>query len=596
MAAKVSAQDVARARVVAEPRFSPSGERLGWLAATDGVPVLEIAPADGSAPPTTVGEGIELGSVGAYRGGMWCWVDDEQVALVTKEGGVACVVGPNGPGATVDGDGRRSAPTADGRGRLLFSCSRERSMDVEEASLDGTTSRRWSDADFAWDPATTDDGRFVAWHEWDLDLMSWTQSRVVVVDRHDDVARVVAGGQGVSVGQPRFSPDGAWLAYVSDEGGWWNVVVARADGSEPRPLLAEPCDHAEPAWGPGQRSFAWSPDSDAIALCRNESGFARLVVVSLAGASRELTRGWHHGIDWHVAGIVAVRSGARTPPQVTVVDPSTGAGRVVARSTDVGTEDDAREPSVVTWESDGATVHGLLHPPDRDAERPPMIVDVHGGPTGQATVRWDGWLRFFTSRGWAVLRPNPRGSTGFGRQYIQAGARRWGLDDVDDVAAGIRAAADRGWCDPDRVAIAGGSSGGLTALLLCARHGELVRAAVSAYGVTDLFDLARTTHRFESHYLDEIVGPLPDADAEYRDRSPITHAAAVRVPLLVLQGDNDDVVPKAQADALVAAVRTAGGTVDYRVYEGEGHGWSRQATIADELERTHAFLERWVMR
>ena len=222
------------------------------------------------------------------------------------------------------------------------------------------------------------------------------------------------------------------------------------------------------------------------------------------------------------------------------------------------------------------------------------MVDVHGGPTGQATVRWDGWLRFFTSRGWAVLRPNPRGSTGYGRGYVQAAARRWGVDDVEDVAAGIRAAGEQGWCDPERVAIAGGSSGGLTALLVCARHGDLVRAAVSAYGVTDLFDLARTTHRFESRYLDEIVGPLPDAEAAYRDRSPITHAAAIRVPLLVLQGDADEVVPKAQADALVAAVRAAGGTVDSRVYEGEGHGWTREETIADELERTIAFLERWV--
>ena len=191
-------------------------------------------------------------------------------------------------------------------------------------------------------------------------------------------------------------------------------------------------------------------------------------------------------------------------------------------------------------------------------------------------------------------RPNPRGSTGYGREFVQAAAQRWGADDVQDVAAGIRTAAAQGWCDPARVAIAGGSSGGLTALLVCARYGDLVRAAVSAYGVTDLFELAATTHRFESHYLDEIVGPRPEADAAYRERSPITHAASIQVPLLVLQGDDDEVVPPAQAVALVDAVQAAGGTVEYCVYEGEGHGWTRQATIADELERTLAFLGRWV--
>ncbi len=182
---------------MAEPRFSPSGERLGWLAATDGVPVLQVAAADGSARPIMVAPDVELGSVGAYRGGMWCWIDDERVALVTKEGAIAGVAGPSGRAGTIDGDGRRSAPTVGGRGRVLLSCSRDGSMAVEEASLDAaTTVRRWSDADFAWDPATTDDGRWIAWHEWDLDAMSWTGSRIVVADRDDDHVRVVAGGRG----------------------------------------------------------------------------------------------------------------------------------------------------------------------------------------------------------------------------------------------------------------------------------------------------------------------------------------------------------------------------------------------------------------
>jgi dipeptidyl aminopeptidase/acylaminoacyl peptidase len=225
---------------------------------------------------------------------------------------------------------------------------------------------------------------------------------------------------------------------------------------------------------------------------------------------------------------------------------------------------------------------------------PPLLVDVHGGPTGQATVRWDPWLRYFTSRGWMVLRPNPRGSTGRGRAFVQDAARTWGAADVEDVAAGIRAAGAAGWCDPDRVAIAGGSSGGLIALLVCARHGDLVRAAVSQYGVTDLFGLLETTHRFESRYLDEVIGVLPAAEPVFRERSPVTHAAAIRVPLLVLQGDADEVVPPEQAQRLVDAVRAAGGVVEHHVYEGEGHGWSRTATIEDDLRRTEAFLDHWV--
>lgn len=594
----ISALAIASSAVVAEPRWSPPGTRLGWLEATDGRTRLLVVPAHGGGPAVAVGgDDLALGGIGAYRGGQWCWIDDDRVAVVTRAGTLAVVtVDGTGPPLTVVRDGRCAGPVADSTGRLLVSIGRDDAQDVGEVPVHGRFwPQRWSFADFGWDPATSADGRFVAWHEWDLDAMSWTASRVVVVDRHEGVPRVVAGGPDESVGQPRFSPDGRWLAYVSDAPGWWNVHVARADGSDARVLLAEPHDHAEPAWGPGQRSFAWSPDSDAVAICRNEDGFARLVRVTLSGEVAELAKGWHHGLDWSRAGIVAVRSGARTPPQVTVLDPATGDRRVVARGVADGLEAGAGEPEVVRWTSDGVEITGLLYAPDGESEGPPpLFVDLHGGPTGQAVVRWDGWLRYFTSRGWAVLRPNPRGSTGSGRAFVQDWARSWGDADVTDIAAGIRAVTASGACDPARVAIGGGSAGGLSALMVAARYGDLVRAVVSEYGVTDLFDLARTTHRFESRYLDEVVGVLPDDEAVFRDRSPVTHAASLSVPLLVLQGDDDEVVPPAQAQLLVDAVRAAGGTVEHHVYPGEGHGFAKTATIVDELERTLAFLERWV--
>src|SRR5262249_31580570 len=160
-----------------------------------------------------------------------------------------------------------------------------------------------------------------------------------------------------------------------------------------------------------------------------------------------------------------------------------------------------------------------------------------------------------------VLAPNPTGSTGYGRAYAQALAGEWGDRDVEDVAAGIRAAAARGWGDPDRVVVSGGSAGALTALLVCVRHPDLLRAAVGQSGVPAPAALAATTHRFESRYLDRLVGLLPRDAARYRDRSPATHAAALRVPVLVLHGRDDRVVPLGQAEALVRAVEGAGGTV-----------------------------------
>jgi dipeptidyl aminopeptidase/acylaminoacyl peptidase len=330
-------------------------------------------------------------------------------------------------------------------------------------------------------------------------------------------------------------------------------------------------------------------------LARNEDGFGRLVVVGPDGAQPR-ARGWHHGLDWGDAGIVAVRSGARAPSAVTVLGP--GGRRVVARGPVGGFESvGVVEPEPVAWPgTGGTTVYGLLWRPTgtRPGSRPPLLVDVHGGPTGQATAAWRPAASFFTSRGWAVLAPNPTGSTGYGRAYAQALAGEWGERDVEDVAAGIRAAAARGWGDPDRVAVSGGSAGALTALLVCVRHPDLVRAAVSQYGVTDLAALAATTHRFESRYLDRLVGVLPLDAARYRDRSPATHAAALRVPVLVLHGRDDRVVPVAQAEALVRAVDAAGGTVVCNLYDGEGHGWRLPDTIEDAYQRIDAFLGRYV--
>ncbi|MCZ7534809.1 MAG: prolyl oligopeptidase family serine peptidase [Acidimicrobiia bacterium] len=237
-------------------------------------------------------------------------------------------------------------------------------------------------------------------------------------------------------------------------------------------------------------------------------------------------------------------------------------------------------------ESDGASGSGA---------EPPLYVHIHGGPTGQSTADWSARIAFWVDRGWAVLAPNYRGSTGYGRAYAQALAGCWGEVDVADVAAGIRHASRRGWCDARRVAVAGGSAGGLTTLMLCALHSDLVRAGVSMFGVADLFDLAATTHRFESRYLDRIVGVLPGDADRYRERSPVTHAARVEVPVLVHQGTDDKVVPRTQAEALVDAMRSSGAPVEYHVYEGEGHGFRRSSSIRIELERTEAFLRKWVL-
>ncbi len=612
----VTAAMIARSRTVAEPRWSPGGGLLAWIDGFDGRYDLVVARSDGTLPPAVVTSEVGLAPVGGYGGGAWSWAGDDSLVLAAADGRLL-LVRADGSGLVrvLSRDGTALAPAVSPDGtRAAFVCERDDACDIAVVPLDGSAwPQRASRADFAWDPAWSPDSRRVAWHEWDLPAMPWEASRIAFADVADVAGgplaapRVVAGASTsarVAVGQPRFSPDGARLAYVTDSSGMTNVVVARADGSRPSRLRAEDYDHAPPSWSPGLRTFAWSPDSGSLVYARNEQGFGRLVRASRRGtATVELGKAFHTGLDWSEHGVVAIRSGAVTPPRVVVVDPQSGTRRTLARGPVGGFEACGLvEPERVRWRSGGATVHGLLYRPEasrragtRRSAPPPMLVLIHGGPTDQARADWNPRVAYWVSRGWAVLAPNYRGSSGYGRAYREALDGKWGVHDVADVAAGIRHAGVQRWCDPARVAVMGGSAGGFTVLLLCARHGGLVAAGVSLFGVADLLQLAATTHRFESRYLDSLVGELPRHVARYRDRSPIAYASSITVPMLVLQGRDDKVVPVDQADAMVAAMHDAGGDVEYHVYDGEGHGFRRLSNVIDEYERTERFLNRHVL-
>jgi dipeptidyl aminopeptidase/acylaminoacyl peptidase len=606
---------VARQRTLADPRWSPDGRWLAWVDSFGGRADLVVAPADGSGPPVTVT--VDVGV--ARAGSPFVWTPDSaEIIHAAADGRLVAVPAAGGPLRSLTRDGRAAAPavSADGT-RVAFVLERDDACEIAVVPVDGSAwpARVSAGADWAFDPAWAPDGRTLAWHEWDFPAMPWDASRIVLraVDGCLPAGKpeVVAGGDGIATGQSRFSPDGSALGYISDQTGFATVWVAAPDGGRARPALEDTFEHAEPTWGPGQHSWAWSPDGRSLVLNRNESGFGRLVLCTNDGENQEISRGWHHGLDWGAGGIACVRSGARTPPRITILAmdaplhgtaPAGPVRRVLAQGASGALEAaEPVEPEAVTWTSDdGATVHGLLYRPDPNLGAgpppPPLLVYVHGGPTGSSATTWNPRHQFWLARGWAVLAPNYRGSSGYGRAYTQALTGNWGSLDVADVAAGIRHAGQQGWGDAARVALDGGSAGGFTLLLVCAHHPGLARAAVDRYGVTDLFDLAETTHRYESRYLDQVVGPLPEAAGLYEERSPITHAEQITTPLLVLQGDKDDTVPKAQADRLVDVLKRRGGPVEYHVYEGESHGWSRPDTIVDELERAERFLTRWVLK
>ncbi|MEE8302084.1 MAG: prolyl oligopeptidase family serine peptidase, partial [Candidatus Tectomicrobia bacterium] len=197
--------------------------------------------------------------------------------------------------------------------------------------------------------------------------------------------------------------------------------------------------------------------------------------------------------------------------------------------------------------------------------------------------------------GYAVLQVNYRGSTGYGKAYVDALRGQWGIADVEDAVSGARHLADNDWVDAEKLVIMGGSAGGYTVLQTLVHHPGVFKAGICLYGISNLFTLAATTHKFEAHYLDSLIGPLPEAAADYRARSPIFAADHIRDPLAVFQGEDDQVVPKAQADAIVTSLRSRSVPHEYHVYAGEGHGWRKAETVAQFYTAVDAFLRQHVL-
>ena len=590
---RVTAAMVAAGRTIGEPRLSPSGSDVAFVATEDGVSRLVVVPAGGGSEVAVTGEPAPC-AARPLGGGVFDWTPDgSAVVYAAKPGGLW--LQPIGGGAARQlASGRCGGPAVspDG-GRVAFDIDQQC---IVVAFIDGSSSVVLrNDIDFALDPTWSPDGCTVAWMEWDVPAMPWDSSRVVIgVADGSTEPRVIAGAEGIQVQQPRFAPDGRSIAFLCDESGWLNVTVLELDTGE-MTSFADEHEHGPPTWGSGVRSFAWSPDGPSLAVCRNEDGFGSVVVWEPGAAARPIAKAVHGGLSWRNGRLAAARTGARTPTQIVVYEgEGLGERRTLAVGPALLADVELPEPEVVAWASDdGVTIPGRLYRPS-GAGPLPMICWIHGGPTDQWQVEWRPRFTYWLDRGWVILVPDHRGSTGHGRPFTQALAGRWGELDVVDVASGMRAAVERGWAQPDRLVVMGASAGGFTALNVLASHPGLCAAGVDVYGVTDLFALDETDYRFEAHYLHSLIGPRPAYDDAYGSRSPVARAEGIVDPLLVFQGRDDPVVSARQTESLVERLTALGRKVEVHFYDGEGHGWSRAATVVDELERTESFLHRHV--
>jgi dipeptidyl aminopeptidase/acylaminoacyl peptidase len=601
MTARLTAEMCSAGRELAEPRLSPTGDLVAYTVSWGGRSAVAITPVDGGAPERLLTSEPQPRTGRGLGGGCFDWLPDGRGIVYAGRDGALWEQRIDGgaPRLVVEASAERPAQAPavapDGR-HVAYVVDLAEIWWVPLAGAGGRDAARPVRAsgavDFCADPAWTADGTGLAWQEWDVPNMAWDESRIVGTRIGDGTVVALQQGHSLQVQQPRYGCDG-FLFTLRDDSGWLTV---HRDG---RCVLDEQHEHGGPTWGLGQRSFALSPDASRVAICRNEDGFGRLVVLDLATGDIELlARGVHGQVSWVGETIAALRSGARTPTQVVVYDVGPNPSR---RTLTVGPvlgfeAADLTEPEPISFPADdGTTLYGRRYSSAGTAAAPRgLLCWLHGGPTDQWQVAFLPRFAYWMQQGWTILVPDHRGSTGHGRAYQQAMREQWGVLDVADTAAAIRHAHAQGWATPAGTVLVGGSAGGFTALNVLIHHPGLTAGGIVLYPVSDLAALDDTTHRFEAHYNHTLVGPPTVAAERYAHRSPLSRAAQLRSPVLVLHGDEDPVVPLTQSEALRDRVAAAGGDLELVVYAGEGHGFRLPVNQLDEYRRMHAFLDRVV--
>lgn len=614
----ITARSLAATLRLGEPCWDSDGRTLGWVEGRSDRGVVVVQDAAGGAPRDLTTD-ISVRAFVGYGGGdftlsheaaFFVGQADQRIYRQELAGGAARPITP--------AFGAASTPVVSPDGRWVAYVHTYEDVDciaIVAAGGGGWPARLSVGRDFYMQPAWHPSGGRIAWVEWDHPNMPWdgTELKLASLTAPDGAppavarAEVVAGGKETAIFQPAFSPDGASLLYISDETGWGHLYRRDLASGATTQLSTGEAEYGKPAWNQGQRQFAVLNAGTLVAV-KGEHGFDTLTSIAPAGAVTSLAS-LHPEYDvlGHPAAsptadqVACVASGSRQPPRVVVFD-------LAARSASVRRRSDGEtvhaaalaRAQPISWRSfDGEEAHGIFYAPTSERfegqGRPPLVVQVHGGPTSAVQPAWTPSVQFLTTRGYAVLQPNYRGSTGYGRQYMLKLRESWGIYDVQDSRHGAQHLAAEGLVDGGKLVIMGGSAGGFTVLQSLVEMPGFYKAGICMFGVANQFTLASDTHKFEQRYLDSMLGPLPAAAAVYRERSPIFHAAKIVDPLAVFQGAIDRVVPREQSDTIVASLRARGVPHEYHVYEGEGHGWRKGETIEDFYNAVQRFLKQYVL-
>lgn len=461
--------------------------------------------------------------------------------------------------------------------------------------------------DFYSNPRLSPKGDQLCWLAWNHPNMPWDGTQLWLADLDSSGrlfdARCIAGqSQDESLFQPQWSPTGQ-LLFVSDRNNWWNIyrVAPSAPGEAtpaPEPVTSIEGEFATPQWAFAMSTYGFL-DAEQILATYTRGGLWHLVRVDLTdGQMTPIPSPLTEFSGIHCDQGRGVFLGASPAQPTELYHYRQGTLVQVTESPIAINPVDVSQPQTIQFPTtDNDTAHAFFYPPTNarcqgPAEaRPPVILIGHGGPTGATDTSLNLKIQYWTTRGFAVLDVNYRGSTGYGRHYRRALYQQWGVRDVDDVCAAADYVAAQGWVHPQQRIIKGSSAGGYT-VLAALTFRNTFNAGVSLYGIGDLELLARDTHKFEARYLDTLIGPYPEQKARYQALSPINHVDRLQTPLLVFQGLEDKVVPPNQAQAIVQALNERRVPVAYVTYANEAHGFRQAETIRHMLAAEHYFYQR----